>query len=231
MPTLLKYALSRKGPKRLHVVVEGNFASATILLDEVKLARIEGRDRLLDGATVAMPDGRALTVRLGRGLLFRALELEIDRQPLPGSVHDVDTAIGASLSWVRWVVGCRVAFLAWDATRIETWTDELIMGELLMLFPCALAVVGGLALWRKHRSGLLFLVAAAVTFVGIDWLANVGALWWSFVWASMFVAAAFRARSLLDVSRLSTTGLGGTETSAGVGAAAPPPPPLSSSSG
>ncbi len=220
MPTF-KYALTPKGPKRLHIIVEGNFAVATFSLDGVTIGRVEGRARLVDAVTLPLPDGRALTARLSRGLVLPALELEIDRQPLPGSVHDVDTAIGVALSWVRWAVGVRVAFIAWEAARIEAWTDELIFGHLLLLFPCTLAAAGGFALWRRRRIGILLLVAAAVGWILVDWAVGVPYLWSSFVVMAMFLAAAFRARSLLDVSRLSTTGVGGTESSAGVRATPP----------
>lgn len=153
-----------------------------------------------------MPDGRALTVRSERSILFDDWALAVDGVAVPGSLHDVDTAVARVSSWVRWAVGSRLFYVLLD------WRDGVSRPLWIELLAPALAAAGGLLLWRRRQSALPVLIASAVA-----WVLTGASTWFSFVWAAWFIAIAVRARAVLrDAAPVELRQLGGATTAMAV---------------
>jgi hypothetical protein len=108
----LRFALQRRGPKRLELRRSLDWGDVAIRLDGVELRRTN-RDELLEGLDVPLPDHSVLNLRLEpgpRGAMF--LYLTRNGHPLPGTDGDPVTVLHQTVATMGIFAAVQILFSA-----------------------------------------------------------------------------------------------------------------------
>ncbi len=151
-----RFAPSEGEQLRLEISWEGHWAKLVARFDGVVVVELVDHQPLAGkGHTVALPDGRALTLATTSKTGLRTLEVLVDGRPVPGS----STHPQKKLNLVVWYLGARSAWAALDAFDSRNAdVDRAVFAAIVLFF-----VVGyGLPAFLLHRGLRLAGVAAAV---------------------------------------------------------------------
>ena len=188
-----RYALAAKEKKRLAIATTGVFDGAVVTLDGSHLATIETTDALLAGSLIPLPDGRVLSVRLVRTILYD-WNISIAGMPLPKTTGDIQGAIRGVLIFV-----CAMAAIQLALVGQTAFAGRLVSG-LELVSPLA-AILGAVLLWRRHPLVVPVLVLFAVASFVVPACFGYWP-WQALLGSAVMTVTAVQAQGLLERERL-----------------------------
>ena len=181
-----RFAPSDGEQPRLEISWQGHWANLVARFDGVVVVELVDHQPLAGtGHTVALPDGRTLTLATTSKTGVRTLEVLIDGRPVPGS----STHPQKKLNLVVGYFGVRSAWAALDAVASRnSEVDRTVLAAVAVFFVLGYGVPA-LLLHRRVRlagavAGVIVLLEATVEVAGLVIMkgpANMGPLLWLFV--------------------------------------------------
>ena len=104
MPTK-SFSLEAGGTRKLAISWRGAWRDFTVQYDHSTVLTVPDQKALRSGASVTLPDGSSLSVRLERRFLGPELVLTRNRVPVSGSNTDPETLVKTSVSILYFVAG------------------------------------------------------------------------------------------------------------------------------
>jgi hypothetical protein len=189
MARTFKYALERKGLKRLAIKRRWFWRDTEVSLDGTPLGPpIPAMDALRAGQDFPMPDGRRLRVGFEKKLASAGLALTVDGRPVPGAINDRRTTIRSAGKLLFFLAALNILIGALVFAASERLRG---LGYVTGGFGVALLALGvGVYVYRSRVALMLAIILEIVDGIAITGFASggrppVGAIVIRFSWRAV----------------------------------------------